>query len=130
MISELSSFFHQKAILIVDDDFTSVLLLKEYLNEVETALFTASSCTEAKRIFIENPEIRLVLLDVRLADGCGIELSRGFKQIRTDVFIIAQTADAIDQTLNSSEGCNFDACLQKPINQDLLFKTIIRLIKG
>lgn len=124
MNNELSGFFRQKAILIVDDDFTSKLLLQEYLCQIETSIFSASSCKEAKEIFTKRSEVILVLLDIRLGDGCGLMLSNELKSIRPNVIIIGQTA--LNRQVNN---CAFDACLIKPISQQLLFETIMRLIK-
>ncbi|PKP40430.1 MAG: hypothetical protein CVT95_13720 [Bacteroidetes bacterium HGW-Bacteroidetes-12] len=124
MISELVSFFHEKAILIIDDDYTSALLLSEYLYDLNAIIITADSCQKATDIFLRNPEIALVLMDIRLTDGCGIELTKSMKKDRPDVIIIAQSALIIDESMRDLNNTNFDSFLSKPISQTELVKTI------
>lgn len=124
MTKELTSFFHEKAILIIDDDYTSALLLCEYLNPLNISVITAYSCREATEVFIKNPAIVMVLMDIRLNDGCGIELSKSMKKDRPDIVIIAQTALGINEDNKDLKNSNFDTCLFKPITQKELLETI------
>ncbi len=64
-------------LLIVEDDIQYRVLLEESLNELYQ-VFTAGSTDEALKVFsAEQPE--LVILDVHLPDGTGIDLCRDLK---------------------------------------------------
>ncbi|MFL0801081.1 MAG: EAL domain-containing protein [Agarilytica sp.] len=64
-------------LLIVEDDIQYRVLLEESLNELYQ-VYTASSTDEALKVFsTEQPE--LIILDVHLPDGTGIDLCRDLK---------------------------------------------------
>lgn len=66
-------------ILIVDDELTTRLILRATLEEAEFRVIEASTVAEAVAQFQRHaPD--LVLLDVLLPDGDGIELCRRFRQ--------------------------------------------------
>jgi DNA-binding response OmpR family regulator len=129
MINELSRFFRQKAILVIDDDSVSVLLLQEYLTPLNTKVFSANLCSEALDVFINNQNIALVLLDIRLTDGSGFELCKKIRSIRSDVLIIAQTALGLDEDLYRLKNSSFDDYLIKPITENSLFEVISNQIQ-
>lgn len=129
MINELSRFFRQKAILVIDDDFVSALLLQEYLLQLNTKVFSANTCSEAMDLFIKNQNIALVLLDIRLTDGCGFELCEKFRNVRSDVLIIAQTALGFEEDLYKLKNSSFDDFLIKPITENALIDMIFNHIQ-
>jgi DNA-binding response OmpR family regulator len=129
MINELSRFFRQKAILVIDDDFLSMLLLQEYLLQLNTTVLSAKSCSEAMDVFINNQNIALVLLDIRLTDGCGFELCEKFRNVRSDVLIIAQTALGFEEDLYKLKNSSFDDFLIKPITENALIDMIFNHIQ-
>ncbi len=61
-------------ILVVDDEELIVELLESYLERKGFEIFTASSGFKAFAILKENPQIDLVISDIRMADGTGVEL--------------------------------------------------------
>ncbi len=66
------------SILIVEDETNLGETLKEYLEGIGHKCFWASNCHEANHLFSEhNPSI--VLMDIGLPDGNGIELAKKFR---------------------------------------------------
>ena len=61
-------------ILIADDDFELLDLLKQVLEKDGHIIYTATNGTEAKRMALEQPE--LILLDVMMPEMDGFQLCR------------------------------------------------------
>jgi signal transduction histidine kinase/DNA-binding response OmpR family regulator len=114
----------QRTILIVEDEPVNATLLVEYLDRTRVNSLLVSSCSEAMKIFIDKPDIELVLMDIRLPDGNGIELAQKMKAIRPDITIIAQTAYAYanEREMMLTGGCN--GYITKPIRKEELLRTI------
>ena len=61
--------------MIVDDDFTTALTLQGLLQGAGLATLQAGNLTEAEALFHSQP-VALILLDVHLPDGSGLDLCR------------------------------------------------------
>jgi two-component system, cell cycle response regulator DivK len=109
-----SSMMHNKPILIIEDDEASAYYLEEIVSEMGGKTIMASTGKEAMTV-LENHEISLILMDIRLPDIDGYELTKQFRQHGINIPIIAQTAyvmiDDRQKAINS--GCN--DYLAKPI---------------
>jgi DNA-binding NtrC family response regulator len=68
-----TTFAPPPRILIVDDDSELRLSLRDWFSGQEVELFEAGTCTEA-RALLHKHSIDLVLLDIHLPDGNGIEM--------------------------------------------------------
>lgn len=80
-------------ILIVEDEFLSLLRLKRLLNEAgQQFILTASSSTEALSVLQKNPDIDAVFIDINLPDKSGIELAYEILKFNENIFIVFQTA--------------------------------------
>jgi CheY-like chemotaxis protein len=79
---------------------------------------------EAVEIFNTNHNIDMVLMDLRLADMDGIEVTRAIRQIDTKVIIVAQTAYSSGVKINLSieAGCN--DFITKPVSRIDLFNIL------
>ncbi len=78
-------------ILIVDDEELIRTSLKQLLEKKGYEVHLAGSANEAREKFsLHSPG--LVLLDLRLPDGNGLELLKDFKEMQPDVLIIIMTA--------------------------------------
>ncbi|MCF8058328.1 MAG: response regulator transcription factor [Bacteriovoracaceae bacterium] len=80
-----------KNILIVEDEENLGLTLQEYLEDIGYASFWAQSVSEARNLFDKvNPDV--VLMDIGLPDGSGIELAKEFRGIRKDFLLLFLSA--------------------------------------
>lgn len=63
----------------------------------------------------------------------GLQATRNIrrwnKEDATDIPIIAMTANAFDEDLEKSRAAGMDAHLAKPIEPELMFRTIARIIE-
>jgi CheY-like chemotaxis protein len=113
-------------ILIVEDDEISYSLLIRTVRKISTEVLHAITGFEAVEACRNNPDLDLVLMDIRMHKMDGNEATRQIRQFNTDVIIIAQTAYAFsgDREKAIEAGCN--DYITKPINMTLLFELIKR----
>ena len=75
------------SILIVEDEKNLGETLEEYLVGIGHDCHLADSCKEAKHLFDRyNPCV--VLMDIELSDGSGLDLAREFKKMREDFVLL------------------------------------------
>ncbi len=83
-----------KTILVVEDYEPNLIYIDEVLNEANVNYINAINGNEALDIFNNNPNIDLVLMDIRLPGMNGFDLTKEIKKIKPKTIIIAQTAYA------------------------------------
>jgi len=107
-------------ILVVEDDEDWVSLLSKALKLFYREMLTARTGVEAVEVCRNNPDLDLVLMDIRMPDLDGYSATRQIRQFNQDVIIIAQTAFGLtgDSEKAIEAGCNDH--ISKPINIDEL----------
>ncbi|MBN1184818.1 MAG: PAS domain S-box protein [Bacteroidales bacterium] len=118
-----------KLILIVDDDEVSTDLLSETLSRTKAEIITTETGMEAIDICINNKDIDLVLMDIRLPDIDGYEATKGIKKFRKDLPIIAQTANAMPEDKERSAKAGCDDFIAKPISREKLLSLLGKYLK-
>jgi len=79
-------------ILIVDDDKNVTFFLEEFLKQKGYAQIQIVTTGEEALKAIQEDNIKLVLLDIRLPDIDGVEVLRKIKRINKDISVIMITA--------------------------------------
>jgi PAS domain S-box-containing protein len=111
-------------ILIVEDDVVSLQFIEEILRPTNAKLITAENGYKALDIFENNNDISLVLMDIRLPDISGFEITKKMKQSNPYVPVIAQTAYALKSDKKKSLEAGCDDHISKPINYRELWSII------
>ncbi|MBE9466746.1 MAG: PAS domain S-box protein [Bacteroidetes bacterium] len=111
-------------ILIAEDDEASYLLMNTILKKVCDDLLHAKTGVETIEFCRNNPDIDLVLMDIRMPDMDGYEATRQIRQFNKNIIIVAQTAYGLvgDKEKAIKSGCN--EYLPKPIIKSKLFSLI------
>jgi signal transduction histidine kinase/ActR/RegA family two-component response regulator len=111
-------------ILIVEDDEISYSLLTRTLQKITKEVLHVITGVEAVEACRNNPDLDLVLMDIRMPNMDGNEATSQIRQFNKDLIIIAQTAYAFsgDKEKAIESGCN--DYISKPINKTLLFELI------
>jgi two-component system phosphate regulon response regulator OmpR len=106
---------HVPQILVVDDDLEIRKLLARYMKEQGFRVQLASKCAEVRERIATN-QIDLIVLDVMLPDGSGLDLCRDLRSRRSSVPIILLTAlkEDVDRIIGLEIGA--DDYLGKPFN--------------
>ena len=79
-------------ILIVDDDKNVTFFLEEFLKQKGYAQIQIVATGEEALKAMQENNIKLVLLDIRLPDIDGVEVLRKIKRINKDINVIMITA--------------------------------------
>jgi len=114
----------EEKILIVEDDIVSLQFIQEILRPTNAELITAENGYKALDIFEQNKDISLVLMDIRLPDISGLEITKKMKQARPSLPIIAQTAYALKSDKKKSMEAGCTDYISKPINYNELLSMI------
>ncbi len=111
-------------ILIVEDDEISEALLCITVNDFCKEPLIARTGAEAVELCNQNPDLDLVLMDIKLPIFSGYEATRRIREFNKEVVIIAQTAYGLssDQEKAIEIGCN--DYISKPIDRAKLVALI------
>lgn len=117
-------------VLVVEDDYTSELLISIAIKDYCREILTASSGMEAVSMVKENPDIDVVLMDIKMPVMDGYQATLEIRKFNKEMIIIAQTAYALqgDEEKALSVGCN--DYISKPIDKQLLLDKISRLVRN
>lgn len=109
-----------KIILVVEDIEVNFKLIEAMLKKTGAQIMWAKTGREAREIFNANRNLSLVLLDLNIPDIHGYEILLEFKEARSDLPVIIQTAYAMN---NEKERCTLAGCdnyITKPIRMEQL----------
>ena len=116
-------------ILIAEDDNINFLLFKKVIQSKEYTIIRAENGLEAVEISLNNPDINLVLMDIKMPIMNGFEALEKIKMIRPELIIIAQTAYASSEDEERIYKAGFYGYITKPINREKLFEAIDEALK-
>ncbi|MFT3739963.1 MAG: ATP-binding protein [Breznakibacter sp.] len=95
-VSQVSRMEDQRAqnnlILIAEDEQTNFMLMSEMLNVLKLPYLRASNGIEAVTMCRENPNLKMVLMDVKMPLLDGLEATRQIREFASQLPIIAVTA--------------------------------------
>ncbi|PLX02538.1 MAG: hypothetical protein C0594_11825 [Marinilabiliales bacterium] len=113
-----------KTILIAEDEQTNYIFLEKVLKNTEVNILWVKNGLEAINSIKNNPEINLVLLDIKMPVMSGYEAVVKIKEIRPEIPVIAQTAYAMAEEKEKSIQLGCDDYLTKPIKSKSLLLAI------
>jgi PAS domain S-box-containing protein len=119
-----------KTLLIIEDDPTSLEYMKALLKPSGFNLITCTGGNEGYNTFMKHPEIDLILIDIKLPDINGLEITRKIRSsdYKGKVPIIAQTAYAMTGDASKSLEAGCDDYISKPVDADNLQEKIKKYI--
>lgn len=114
-------------VLLVEDDENSLMFMRTIMELEKMHLFEAYDGETAVEMVKENPEIDLVLMDMKIPLLDGYSATRQIKQIRPELPVIAQTAFAFAEDHQKALDAGCAECLAKPIKRKVLIEKIREL---
>ena len=108
--------WNNKKILVVEDDPVSQKYIREILHDTGAELLLTDNGKEAYEIFSQTPDISMILLDLKLPDKDGREITQDIRQAQSDVPIIAQSAYAMEEDRIKCLEAGCDDFISKPVN--------------
>ncbi|PIQ30269.1 MAG: hypothetical protein COW63_10200 [Bacteroidetes bacterium CG18_big_fil_WC_8_21_14_2_50_41_14] len=115
--AQTQSIVKQLKLLIIEDDPTSTMFASIVLKDISGEILTAGNGVDGLNICRKNPDIDLILMDVKMPQMDGYEVTKQIRAFNKEVIIIAQTAYGLagDREKAIEAGCN--DYISKPINR-------------
>ncbi len=110
-------------ILVAEDDEYNFKFLEEALSYLHSNIIRANNGKEAVEIFKSNPQIDLILMDIKMPVMNGYDAAEIIKSIKPDMPVIALSAYAMEYERAKYESM-FDGYLTKPLKEELLTDVI------
>ena len=104
-----------KTILIVEDDANSSELLVQALRKTNLKLIKVTNGQLAIDAVDENPEISIILMDIKMPVMDGLSAAEIIKKKRPDIIIIVQTALIYFSDRQKAKEVGCDDFITKPI---------------
>jgi PAS domain S-box-containing protein len=120
----------ERTILIAEDEYSNYLLLKEVLKDTGAELIHVENGMDAIEKCRENPQIDLILMDIKMPEMDGYQATEAIKKIRPGILILAQTAYAMfdDERKAFRAGC--DDFITKPLTKQAVLSKISKLMNS
>jgi len=116
-------------ILVAEDEIYNMLYINELFSKTTFKIVEANNGQEAVDIVKSNPEINLVLMDIKMPVMNGKEAVKEIKKLRPDLPVIALSAFAMESDKEIALSTGFDSYLSKPLDKKLLFELIEKFTK-
>lgn len=120
-----------KTILVAEDEDLNFMYIEELLSAANFNLLRAVNGIEAIDLIKSNPQIDLVLMDIKMPVMHGIEATIEIRKFAPNLLIIAQTAYSTPSDIEKiiQVGCN-DILIKPFSRKDLMAKINEFLVKG
>ncbi|MBT3206820.1 MAG: response regulator [Bacteroidetes bacterium] len=115
-------------ILIVEDEKSSELHLSLITKKISREILTAKNGIEAVEICRTNPDIDLILMDIKMALMNGHAATRTIREFNKEVIIIAQTAFALPGDKEEAIRAGCTDYITKPLDPEKLFMMIFKYL--
>ncbi|MEK6692184.1 MAG: PAS domain S-box protein [Nitrospirota bacterium] len=120
-----------ETVFIIDDEVYICDLYNDVLSKAGYKVLKTTDAREGVRIFKENPEIEIVILDLVMPQMNGREVFQILTQLNSDVRVILSSGYSkelfadIDKMIDSGA----KAFMQKPVSPKTLLTTISKVLK-
>ena len=111
-------------VLIAEDDRISQKLIEITTGDIAREVITVSTGIDAVEACRKNPDIDLILMDIKMPGMDGYEATRQIRTFNDRVAIIAQTAYALSGERARAIEAGCDDYISKPLDPELLIKLI------
>ncbi|HEV9038230.1 MAG TPA: response regulator, partial [Puia sp.] len=121
-LHRMDEVLKNKKVLIVDDDMRNIYSLTNVLEEEGMQCITAENGQVAVKLFRENPDIDMILMDVMMPGMDGYEATKEIRRLPTGLRIpvIALTAKAMKGDREKCLEAGMSDYISKPVNIEQL----------
>jgi len=116
-------FENRSTILVAEDEEYNFMYIEELLNRINLNIIRTKDGKETVEMCKSNPNISLILMDIKMPIMDGFEATKLIKEFRPNLPIIAHTAYALEQEIEFYSGV-FDDYITKPTKKDELFQKL------
>ena len=116
--------FNEQKILVVEDNYMSYKLLEAHLGRSNLKVLHAADGLSALKVFGENPDLELILMDIQLPGMNGLEATEKIREQDQEIPIIAATANVFDDDRQACMKAGCTDFVTKPINFPQLYELL------
>lgn len=116
-------------ILVLDDVVDAAVLVSKILGKKGHAVHSFNDETDALR-YVEEHEVDLVILDIKLKEMSGVEVLSRMKQIRPQVRAIMLTGYPTVETAREAISLGAEEYCVKPIDRQELEDKVEKVLKN
>ncbi len=104
------------------------MYLEVLLRSIGAEILFARTGAETVALFKKHPDLNLILMDLKMPNGTGLDATREIRKLNTKLPVIAQTAYAMsgDEEQALAAGCN--AYITKPVRRQNLMQLIQQVL--
>jgi CheY-like chemotaxis protein len=116
--------WENKTILIAEDEESNFKYLKLALRNTGVNIIRAKNGKDAILQYKSNPDIDLILMDIKMPEMDGLEATREIRKFSEALPIIALTAYAMadDKDTSTEAGCN--DYISKPVKRNRIYNVL------
>jgi len=120
---------HKKSILIVEDENSNFIYLREVLKKFNVKIFHVYNGLEAVKLLTDNSEMDLVFMDIKMPVMDGYQATIKIRKFNFTIPIIALTAYALseDDSKAMQAGCN--EYISKPVSRTTIESILFKYLK-
>lgn len=127
---EINAYNQYFKILVAEDDQASFLVLSKLLKKIKCEIFHAATGTETVEKCRQNPDLDLIMMDIKMPGIDGYEATHKIREFNSSVYIVAQTAYALKGDEENSLESGIDDYITKPVQEKALMESILKGIKS
>lgn len=117
-----------RKVLIVDDNYTNLKILRLQLENLSMKPYTASSAADAMKVLNDENEIELVITDMDMPEKDGVQLAKDIRKEYQNKTILLLSSIG-DQSKKTNPGL-FKTVLTKPVRYTQLVQALLTELKG
>lgn len=117
-------------ILVAEDEESNFFLLQEILGGLGMNILHAWNGKQAVELAVDNPDICMVLMDIKMPVMGGLEATMKIKEMFPALPVVAVTAHALSGDKEKALEAGCDEYLTKPVSVNILMKVVSRYINS
>jgi signal transduction histidine kinase/ligand-binding sensor domain-containing protein/CheY-like chemotaxis protein len=115
-------------ILVAEDDISNYHYIERLLSKVHIDVVHAENGKQVITIMQSMPDIRLILMDIKMPIMDGIETLHELRRLNFTLPVIAQTAYALADEVVKLKREGFDEYISKPIQRESIYPLISKFL--
>jgi len=129
LLEKLEPNWKDKVILVVEDDLVNYQFIEALLEKTQVQLLHAENGNQALELCKTINKIDLILMDIKLPEKNGYQITREIKAIRSDIPIVAQTAFALNEVKEKCLASGCEDIISKPVEIELFLKIVNKFLE-
>ena len=124
MVKDILPHLNAARILVVEDDPINFQFIEALLEKTQVRILHAQNGSQALELVLSINKIDLILMDIKLPEKNGYEVTSEIKNIRKEIPIIALTAFAVNEIRNKCLCAGCEDVISKPVEIEPFLKIV------